>query len=64
MLLGAAPWANAADKSPVTDTKPSVAKGIKDPGTKSCGSCGATGKVAGKGTGAEPPVAPKDAKSQ
>ena len=49
MLLGAAQWANAADKTPVADTKPSVqkgksgtipveppsaARGIKDPGVK------------------------------
>jgi homospermidine synthase len=34
MLLGAAQWANAADKTPAADDKPGVAKGIKDQGVK------------------------------
>lgn len=62
MLLGAAQWANAADKTPVADGKPSAAKGIKDQGVKGCGNCGVTGKVAAPTAGAEPPVAAKGAK--
>lgn len=66
VLLGAAQWANAADKTPVADGKPSAAKGIKDPAVKGgCYSpCEIHGKVARPGTTSEQPTTAKGAKTQ